>query len=164
MPTTTHTAPASAPPMSSQLPLAVGGALAALLIILLLLKGTGSKASLRRLDPQQVERAKKRYTAAMDKRLGGKVDQYSVLLDARNMVSGFYEQRGQITGARFTVKQANCRRCKALDGKEFSLLDPAKLAAVTPPLHGEVRRGVHCVAAMVPIRAEADRPKAKAKA
>lgn len=162
MPTTTHTAPP--PPVSSSLPLVLGGALVAVLLMILLLKGAGSRASLKKLDPRQVDKAKKRYAAAMDKRLAGKIDQYSVLLDSRNMVTGFYEQKGQITGARFVARQAHCKRCKALDGQEFSLLDPAKLAAATPPLHGEVRRGVTCVATLVPIRAEADRPRAKAKA
>lgn len=158
MPTTTHTAPP--PPIASSMPLLLGGSLVAAVLIVLLFKGSGTKVSDKKLDPKQVSKARKRYIAAVDKRLAGKVEQYSVLLDARNMVTGFYEQKGLITGARFTVKQANCKRCKALDGKEFSLLAPDKLAAATPPLHGEVRRGVHCVATLVPIRAEAERPKA----
>jgi len=153
---TTH-APQTAPGGATSMPLMLGGGLVAILLIVLLFRGSGRKAGGKKLDPKQVEKAKKRYIALVDKRLSGKVEQYSVLLETRNMVTGFYEQKGQVTGARFTVKQAHCKRCKAMDGKEFSLLDPVKLAAATPPLHGEVRRGVFCVATMVPIRAEVER-------
>lgn len=159
MPTTTHTAPATSPATTASMPLLVGGALAAVLFLVLLFRGSGGKVGTKKLDPKQVDQAKKRYIGLVDKRLSGNVEQYSVLLDMRNMVTGFYEQKGQITGARFQVKQAHCKRCKALDSKEFSLLDPVKLAAATPPLHGEVKRGVRCVATMVPIRAEAERTK-----
>lgn len=162
MPTTTQTAPAKAPAAAGSMPLMLGGALVAVLFLILLFRGSGGKVGGKKLDPKQLEKAKKRYIALVDKRLSGKIEQYSVLLEARNMVTGFYEQKGQIVGARFSVKQAHCSRCKALDGKEFSLLDPIKLAASTPPLHGEVKRGVYCVATLVPIRADAERPKAAA--
>lgn len=152
--TTTQTAPPSA--SQSALPVLLGGGL--LLVIVLYLvasRFSRPRVSRTRLDPDRVSKARKRYVSAVDKRLSSdKLDQYSVLLDTRNMVNGFYEQKGQVVGARFSVKSAHCRRCKALDGQEFSLLDPERLAAHTPPLHGEVRRGVHCVATLIPIRAE----------
>ncbi|HEY9856181.1 MAG TPA: hypothetical protein V6D05_10610 [Stenomitos sp.] len=158
--TTTHVAHPATPHGAAPMPLLLGGGLVALLLLLMLVRGSGRRISGKKLDPKQVEKAKKRYIATMDKRLAGNVEEYSVLLESRNLVTGFYEQKGQVTGARFTAKQANCKRCQALDGKEFSLLDPTKLAAATPPLHAEGRRGVRCVAALVPLRAEAERPKA----
>lgn len=162
MASTTHTTPAA--PAADSTPLMVGSGLVALLFIVLLFRGSGRRPTGKKLDPKLVEKAKKRYIALVDKRLSGDVEQYSVLLEARNMVTGFYEQQGLVTGARFMAKQAHCKRCKSLDGKEFSLLEPEQLAAATPPLHGEVRRGVHCVATLVPLRAEAERKASIAQA
>jgi hypothetical protein len=131
------------------------GLVVAIALYWLVSRLTRRRVSRQRLNASQVGKARKRYVAAIDKRLkSDKLDQYSVLLDTRNLVNGYYEQKGQVVGVRFTVKQAHCRRCKVLDGQEFSLLDPVRLAAHTPPMHGEVRRGVHCVATLVAIRAE----------
>lgn len=126
-----------------------------ILALALALRGRKAPAGVRgRLDPAAVAKARKRYVAAIDKRLAGKIDHYSLLLDSRNLINGFYEQKGLVVGVRFAVKEAHCARCKALDGKQFSLLEAEKVAAHTPPIHGEVRKGVRCMTTLIALQAE----------
>lgn len=158
MATSTHTAPAKPLPPGAKLPptpvLGLVGLAVVLAILMVVMRPSNRTTKRGALDAKVVSLARKRYVAAIDRRLAKKIDHYSLLLESRNLVNGFYEQKGLVVGVRFAVKQANCAKCKALDGKEVSLLDAEQVAALTPPTHGEVRRGVRCVTMLIPIQAE----------
>lgn len=138
------------PPGAPDSTLLVFGGLGLIVVLFVVMFFGGSK----KLTPKNLEKAKKKYVALVNKRLSGKVDEYSSLIESRNMVTGLYEQRGNIAGARFVARKANCKRCQSLDKKVISLMDPAQLAACTPPVHNELRKGVTCEATFIPVRAE----------
>ena len=119
------------------------------------LRNSGKRRISGQVDPIQVTRALKRYVSHMDIRLQKASEIYSSLLGNRNLVAGFYESKGAIIGVRMQVKKAHCKRCRLLDGKEISLLEPEIVASHTPPLHGELSRGKpSCQATLVAIPAD----------
>lgn len=143
---TTTTSP---PPSPDASPLILGGLGLVVVFFFVMFLGGGSK----KLTPQSLEKAKKKYVALTNKRLAGKVDEYNALIESRNMVTGLYEQKGNIAAVRFVSIKANCKRCQSLDKKVISLMDPVQLAACTPPVHNELRKGVTCEATFMPVRA-----------
>lgn len=146
---TTHVpSSATSVPGNDLMPLMLGG-LGILAVFIFVYLMSGSK----KMTPQNLEKAKKKYMIAVNHRLQGKVDHYSELIDIRNLVTGFYEQKGNIVAARFVARKANCKRCKSLNNKIIGLLDPSSLATCTPPVHNDFPRGELCEATFIPIRA-----------
>lgn len=129
----------------------LSGLVAVSAVLLFVLKGRGGDST-KPHPPQALLNAKKKFIAQMNKRIHHEPQITVQLQTQRDMVVGWYELKGPVTGVRFVAK-ACCKACDKLDSKIISLLDVASLVKHMPPVHRESGRLKDCCCTLQPVSA-----------
>ena len=107
-----------------------------------------AKASRPALPPERrkYEAARRRFTKAVDKRIGREPVIGERLRQNRELVIGWYAQDGRVRGVRFQAKDPRtaCKVCQGRHNKEYDLLKPDVVSQIMPPCHMDGRGQDEC--------------------
>jgi hypothetical protein len=100
--------------------------------------------------PERLLSAKRQFITELNRRIAQEPQVALQLQTLRDMVVGWYELKGSVSGVRF-VARACCESCYQLDGRQFSLLDVRQLVRLVPPVHREQGLKRDCCCTLMPI-------------
>ncbi len=102
------------------------------------------------LLPDQLVGAKRQFIVEMNRRIAQEPQVALQLATLRDMVVGWYELQGSVSGVRFVARSC-CESCYQLDGRQLSLLEVRPLARLVPPVHREQGTKRDCSCTLMPV-------------
>lgn len=97
---------------------------------------------------RKFDQAKRKFNKTIDKRILREPIISEQLRRNRDMVLGWYDQKGKVEAIRYHAGDARtaCKVCQGRNGKEYSLLDTEVVARILPPSHadGGGKKECHC--------------------
>ncbi len=97
--------------------------------------------------------ARKRFSKTIDKRILREPIIGERLRRNRDMVLGWYEQKGKVQSVRYQAgdTRSACKVCQGRHGKEYSLLKTDVVARILPPSHADVGGKKECNCLVMPV-------------
>lgn len=127
-------------------------------------RAAGQKAAARAAKPKVSEKevsaqarkfdqARRRFSKTIDKRIMREPVIGEQLRRNRDMVLGWYDQKGKILAVRYHAGDARsaCKVCQGRNGKEYSLLDSDVVARILPPSHADGGGKKECLCRITPV-------------
>ncbi|MBM3267418.1 MAG: hypothetical protein FJZ01_07205 [Candidatus Sericytochromatia bacterium] len=99
--------------------------------------------------------ARKQFSKVMDKRIAREPIIGERLRRNRDMVMGWYEQKGKVVRLRYQAgdSRSACKVCQGRHGKEFDLLKVDVVVRIIPPSHADVGGKKECNCHIMPVMA-----------
>lgn len=97
--------------------------------------------------------AKKRFNKTIDRRIGREPIIGERLRRHRDMVLGWYDQKGKVEKVRYQASDSRsaCKVCQGRHGKEYGLLDTDVVARILPPSHTDEAGRKECLCTVTPV-------------
>ncbi len=102
---------------------------------------------------RRFEQAKRKFSKTIDKRILREPVIAEHLRRNRDMVLGWYDQKGKVEAIRYHAGDARsaCKICQGRNGKEYSLLETDVVARILPPSHTDDGGKKECLCRVTPI-------------
>lgn len=102
---------------------------------------------------RKFDQAKRRFSKTIDKRILREPIIGDKLRRNRDMVLGWYDQKGKVDALRYHAGDSRtaCKVCQGRNGKEYSLLETDVVARILPPSHADDGGRKECLCRVTPV-------------